>query len=381
MITAMFLVQTIIAYPPDPEISPQMVFALLDQYHGKFQDVSFLHEGTMTKTGGSQPEPANVYQFQNHYTYRNDGATLLDTFGHRSTNQSDSRRVSAILANKLEILEATPDADVPIKDRTPETGPGGPGSLAGPCSPERLFLPYYFATLTNPEEHELKLLGWEVIDGHRCLKIEMLSQPRPALTGWVGALPYFAMWIDLARDGYPLRVEFRRGAEVEFRTDVTRMDQVRLPDGHSMWFPAQAVTQQFLDMEPPAKIVHTKAPVYTETHGILTDTIKFNQKLNDRYFSAKTHALIKNEEQLRKLEHGDTEKKRASVRKPASDPESRQKRLDDALAEADRQALRLEASSAAREDSGWQAVLYRWAFLVPLFALAAALLVRYRRSL
>ena len=79
---------------------------------------------------------------------------------------------------------------------------------------------------------------------------------------------------------------------------------------------------------------------------ILLNTVKFDQGLADSFFSVKKHAAAANDESLlklqRELEH------EPSAKKPlAADPESRRKRLDEALAEANTQSKGLEASSLA----------------------------------
>ncbi|HZW34570.1 MAG TPA: hypothetical protein VFF52_27850, partial [Isosphaeraceae bacterium] len=96
-----------------------------------------------------------------------------------------------------------------------------------------------------------------------------------------------------------------------------------------------------------------------ETHKILIPTVKFNQGLSDGFFSSKKHALVANDEGLRRLQR-ELDKtpppKREKI--PPADPGSRRKRLDEALAEADRQAQQLEASSAARAGLGWSEIFY-----------------------
>jgi hypothetical protein len=336
-----------------PGIDARTVFALLEKYHASFQDITFVHEGTWVKPGGDAANPPFAYRFQGFYAYRIDGATLLDVFGTRRGDEPETRTIYSVLKGRLEILGASPDVMPRVRDRVPSVASGGPGSLTFLDSPERTFLAWYFPTLADPAEHDAEVQGWEVVDGHRCLKLRVLKQPKRLLKGWPGGLPFVKLWIDLERGGYPLRYELLRGDELEVRAEITRLESIDLPDGRSLWLPAEGKTYTHLGGSSRTGIIHTKEPISTETHRILLSTVKFNQGLDDGFFSTKKHALLANDEGLRKLQRELEKKQITHVKEPPSDPESIQKRLDAALSEADQQAKRLEASSAARADAGW----------------------------
>jgi hypothetical protein len=336
----------------EPAIDRPTLFALLQRYQSSFRDVSFIHEGTFEMRASGSDEPLHPTQFQTYYAYRSDGATLVDLFSQQ-LGEPKVRVISSILHRRLEVLDATPEGELPIAARVPESGPGGPGSLGRYDSPERIFLAWYFSTLGDAAEHEIQSLGWEDVDGHRCLKVSMLRQPRPLLKGWVGELPYIRLWIDPQRDALPIRYEYCRGNELEVRGEITRMERVRLPDGRTIWFPSQGRIWGFLGKGDHGQLVRTKEPTSTETHTILIHTVKFNQGLNDAFFSVKKHALVASDEGLRKLQRELESESAGKVRQVGRDPESHRKRLDEALKEADRQSQRLEASSAARSGAGW----------------------------
>jgi hypothetical protein len=340
-----------------PAIDARTVFALLERYHASFQDIAFVHEGTWVKAGGSAANPPFAYRFQGFYAYRADGATVLDVFGTRRGDEPETRTIYSVLKGRLEILGASPDLLPRVRDRTPAVASGGPGSLTYLDSPERTFLAWYFPTLTDPAEHDAEVQGWEDVDGHRCLKVRMLKQPKPLLKGWPGGLPFVKFWIDLERGGYPLRYELYRGDELEVRAEITRLERLDLPDGRPLWLPAEGKTYTHLEGSSRTGVVHTKEPLSVETHKILMNTVRFNQGLNDGFFSTKKHALVANDEGLRKLQRELDQKPVPRVKRSTSDPESVQKALDEALAEADHQAERLEASSAARAGAGWFDVL------------------------
>jgi hypothetical protein len=101
----------------------------------------------------------------------------------------------------------------------------------------------------------------------------------------------------------------------------------------------------------------SKEPTSTDTHKILANTVKFNQGYSDAFFSVKKHALVASDEGSRKLQRERENEAAGQARRVPADPESRRKRLDEALEEADRQTKQLEASSASRSGLGWLGVL------------------------
>lgn len=357
----------------DPAIDGPTLFAALQRYHSSFRDITLIQEGTFQWLVRRSGEPGPVGTFQTFYAYRSDGATLLDAFGQQP-DKPKGREIYSLLHNRLEGLNATPDAgDTPIRLRTPESGPGGPGSLNRANSPERILLAWYFATLDEPAEHDFKALGWEDVDGHRCLKVNFLRQRKALLKGWVGGLPYMRFWIDPTRDCYPLRYEYYRGDALEVRCEITRMERLRLPDGRSIWMPVEGKTWGFLGKGERGQLVSGKEPTSVETHKILVGTVKFDQGLSDGFFSVKKHALVASDEGLRKLQRELESEAASQVKRIPTDPESRRKRIDEALEEADRQAKQLEASSALRSGPGWFGVLPggMGAFGVALLGVAA----------
>ena len=163
----------------DTSIDTAAVFALFERYHSSFRDVAFVHEGTLENFRGKSGRHDDLYRFQTYYAYRSDGATLLDVFGRKKPDEPMNRQIGSVLHDRLEMLNATPDSGSKLRDRESQTGSGGPGSLARYDSPERIFFAWYFPLLGNPQEHDVKVEGWESIDGNRCLKVRMLRQPRP----------------------------------------------------------------------------------------------------------------------------------------------------------------------------------------------------------
>ncbi len=353
MVTALVLAGVVTLSQADRAIGGPEAFALLDRYRSSFEDVTFLYEGTMSRRAVDGGSFERTSRFQGFLAYRSDGATLLDIFVHRREDEPVNRTLYSLLQHRLEVLNASPDAWPHIRDRDPTVGVGGAGTLNRQDAPLKIFLPWYFATLRTPAEHEVQEKGWEAVDGHACLRMRMLRFSRRNLEGWVGGLPFCELWVDAARDGYPLRYEIYRGDDLEARTEIARLVRVKLPSGRSIWFPAEGTTWQFLGQDANRRMVYNKKPVFAVTHTILIDSLKFDHSLRDDFFSVKKHSFVASDEALAHLLRPAEQSGGARPKVPPSDPESRRMRLDDALLQADRQARELESSSAARGGAGW----------------------------
>lgn len=330
--------------PPDAAI-----FALLERYRTSFHDVSFLYEGTQTIARDGKLEAKPNARFQAFYAYRSDGATVLDVFNYGREDSPMERMIYTLLGRRMEMLNATPDVEPKVADRQPEILPGGPGSLVRPNSAERIFFPWLFSTLKTPREHRADHQGWDDVEGQRCVKIRMLRYPEARLKSWKGDLPYVTIWFDLARDGYPLRIEEYASNNLMNRIEVTQLERMDLPGGKRIWFPVQGKAWGFWgNFTKDRSMQYTKEPQSIETYKVLLETVQFNRNLDDAFFSAKKHATAADDEGLRRLQRRLPTRPRARSADLPGDPESRRKRLDQAIEEADRQAARLDASAAAQ---------------------------------
>ena len=81
----------------------------------------------------------------------------------------------------------------------------------------------------------------EVIDGHRCLRVQL--NYLPALKVAFG--PKVRFWIDLARGGHPLRVEFHSGPRFVGLIRDILLGRFKLPGGGEVWLPIQGVRESF----------------------------------------------------------------------------------------------------------------------------------------
>ena len=164
----------LLGFLADPPVDAQTVADIFRSYSSEYKDVQFLYEGTISPVDKNVPPVS----FQGSYTYRSDGATLIDLF-YLGGGRPTTRLLSSLLRNQQEDLEASPDYLPPLRDREPRISASGSGALDRPDTPERFFLASFFRGHVNVEEYGLEPQGWEEIDGHRCLVVRSYLGRRP----------------------------------------------------------------------------------------------------------------------------------------------------------------------------------------------------------
>ena len=348
----------LLGFSADPPVDARTVAELFRSYGTQYKNVQFLYEGTISPVDKNVPPVS----FQGSYTYRSDGATLIDLF-YLGGGRPTTRLLSSLLRNQQEDLEASPDYLPPLRDREPRISASGSGALDRPDTPERFFLASFFRGHVNVEEYGLEPQGWEEIDGHRCLVVRSYLGRRPQPNAPARPRSYHKLWLDLERDGHPLRIDRFDGDKIAIQTFVT-LERLARPLGRLTWFPSEARTSDYGMLFDRGVVTRKTEPDYFETCKILGYTLKFDQGLSDTYFSTKKQALVASDETLAKLKREmEAYKPPAKIVEP-SDPESRNRRLNDALTRADAQSARLEASSAARAGGHWSVVFLPWALLL-----------------
>jgi hypothetical protein len=323
------------------DIDAAQFHRLMDGLHADVRDVTLVYEGDHGPVPGD-PEGEMGGKFQGLYSIRSDGATLMDVFlrSHR-VDRPVSRTIKLVLGGRLEGVSQLPDLGRLI----PETSAAPPGALNETASVERILYLWYFATLDDPARMGYQFLGWEEVDGHRCLNVQLYEVPAAGLEK-VEQKPTVVFWIDVERGGHPLKVEFRAGSEVRMRAEKIRLGQVPRPDGPLVWLPVSGELNTTLDLG------RGKSTPYRETYVVVDGSVRLNQSLGDAYFRLKTNRELPAVGKLRDYQKLLGE--RAPIR---TDPAGVKERLDRQLAEANRQAEQLVASSSAREPGDWTSLL------------------------
>ncbi len=325
-----------IAQAPAPEVGPDQFLRLMRGLHAEYRDVAFIYEGTYSHLDhGLTGERATVKSsYQGYFAARDDGAALYDVFIREADDPEGIvlRNTYAILDGAMVRLGRT----VGQRAGVPEEGKAGGGVLGQSMSAGRLNRTWYFQALEDPAALHYEFQGWEEVDGHRCLRVQLdyMQMPGPMLP----ERHVLRFWIDMERGGHPLKVEHWQGETLWYRTDDVRLDQVPTADRKTVWLPVKGRTQQFTDSD----LKQVDEPVARETYSVAFGTARINAGLPDEVFSVNWKGGLPDSAELKRL-------RETPAPAPRNDPQGVQERLDATLAKADAQADRLEASSAARE--------------------------------
>ncbi len=323
-----------------PAIDATQFKQLIQGAHSIVRDVSFLFEGGSAYIGPRSQikfDPAlAAINYQGIYAFRSDGSELLDNYVHvNKKKDSFKHNTYFTLGEKYEFVERQPDQARARVMKLKHVI----GALNQLGSPERILFLYYFQG-RDPAAMNYQFLGWEDVDGHRCLKIQMdevkTINDRPDR-------PMFRFWIDMERGGHPLRVDSLRGDKLLGRTEKIRLAQFPTEDGkQQVWLPVYGEDLSFAGEVGE----YRDSPSFRETYSLVDGTIQINRGLKDDQFSLDWKGGMPETEGLKKLkeEFGPTPLYR-------NDAASVQERLEKKLAEADQQSARLDASAAGR--SAW----------------------------
>ena len=336
----------------DVEVGPSEFARLMQGLHGDLRDVTFVYEGWSRGVPSSRSIEEDVRSgpdrrvgerdYQGGYSFRADGATRLDYYTDHINDGKPHKSFSVhqlevIFDHKLYSLDRMPET----RNEKPTVGGGGPGVIKHSYSPEEIHYAWFFRTMGDPAKKGYKYLGWEEIDGRRCLKVEL--DVAWGFPEHMEDRPIYRFWIDMERGGHPIQIEFLRGERVMTRTARIALESLTDGDGRERWFPVRGITYiwPFFPKDDGG------VPVAYETYQVLDGTVRFNQNLPDAFFSLDWKGAIPETEQLA------TRRKEFRKPPPRDDPEGIRLRLAKDLTEADKLAKQLEASSPAREPWNW----------------------------
>jgi hypothetical protein len=179
-------------------------------------------------------------------------------------------------------------------------------------------------------------------------------------------------WIDMERGGHPLRADYiLHPPHVAMSSYGIELHEFTLPNGKVTWLPISGVADTYVSNGE-----YVKEPVLRETYRLVPTSLMINRGVRDKTFSIRNvdergagSSLVLREEFL-------SESKTRSGRFQ-TDPASVQEGLERRLADADRKAKMIQASSAARNPWSWTLILQCFFGISGLTLIVVAL---YRRS-
>lgn len=133
-----------------------------------------------------------------------------------------------------------------------------------------------------------------------------------------------------------------------YRVAPISLMQVKTQDGKLVWLPVQGEANVFGSIEGP----YNQEPTGQETYRVVTGSVQINPDLPDEVFVVHTKPRRELGNAIALRAQNPVEAKPAKVERPKTNPASVQARLDAKMAEADRQAREIEASSPARASWG-----------------------------
>jgi hypothetical protein len=304
---------------------------LIESAYDSIHDLEFIYEGEMKWTGSpsrTKPKSSVDKTYQGSFVFKYPNNRLIDTrVNFLDPQSSDVRHIKSQCREKTDFIIHMIDAN---RVRIPSNQePYLPFSRFTSCSPERMFHVAILLAMANKGiPFRFEPTGWELIDGHQCLKVRLDTDPR---NNDPKNEPYQVYWFDVGRGWHPIREEAYLKGKLLSRTNVTAFGQFRGPDGTSVWLPLRSTTEQFM-----WNFEWSDQPFIVETQDIVHDTIRLNQGIPDSRFELRPI--------MAKLGG-------PSPRKPGMKPQDIEAHLTSLLAASQEQARMAEASSAAR--TGW----------------------------
>ncbi len=365
----------------DDSIDAAQFSRLLTAWHSQYRDVAFLYEGNLRWVGpghvyGERPAEEFGFSFQGFYVYRNDQSIMIDEYSKRHVDGLSGRKTLALQAGRLEEIRSLPDHD---HSKSPiRRGPGAPASFNGLGSPQHIFIIPYIATKSDAAAYGYQHLGWEEIDGFRCLHVQLNRIPEPKNP----AGTYIQYWMDVARGGHPLRVEYYVKDKRISRADNIKLAKFEGPDGKSVWLP---VSGELAALRWEGR--HYEEPLTRESIAIVQGSVVLNRGWPDAMFSLQRFRgpnavkdAISLTRQLDKLPIPSEYAKLAVRAKPTpTDPAGVDRLLREQLEAADRQSQQLEAASSSNS-RWWRQILVQSLFITIGVATLVVTAIYRRRS-
>ncbi len=355
-----------------PEIDSDHFGALIKTLQGNFEDVSFVYEGESQFVGspsiliGTRKDKLDA-RFQYVYAYRSDGATVLEGFYRLFDPESTYKyQRTSFLNNQMETVNFCPDR-LGLANQI-QSAPGDLNSLYSRNIPSFFFM-WFFKTIRSYQEHGYQYLGWEQLEGHRCLHVKigrapLLSNPKTS---------YFQLWIDVERDGHPLKIELFDGDGLMERLDKVQLKKFAIRNDKFVWMP---VYSELTSFNWTGSYYNT--PIIHEKSWVVDGSLSLNSSLSDSIFSVRSKSRLPETPYLRRYYEQFTEASKKNVLK--TDPKSVRERLDKQLAMADEQAKELQASKPADLASNFNLLVQLVVALAAIACALVALVIRYRRS-
>lgn len=378
--TIVLICQALLSLYPQDHVSADQFGRLVEAQSASLRDLCFLYEGANRWVGprslfGKDPDLYGA-QYQGAYLYRRNDAAMKDVYLKPHNNASQMSRLKvAFLKAGIRQSRLLPGEIPPRGPSTqPPIMPGNMYSLGRYGSPNHLFRIWMLLDIAKFQATDYRFSGWDSIDGHRCLKFRLIASGKRDNEGC-----YDEFWVDLDRNANVLRVEGYDGNKLRSRIDEVQLKPVLSPEGTEIWVPIRSRLRGYVWED-----VHYNDPVTEDLIEVVDGTILLNQGLPDAVFDVRRETTLPQLGELDRIRRlaGDSALANDFDATPQTsirlDPAGVRQRLDKSLAEADRQAVMLEASAPSRAPWSGTGISQIVAFFAGACLIACAFVLRRR---
>ncbi len=329
-------------------LSADSFFEVLSQLHFPIENVSFQWESTIQYIGGENVEPKVLAEvnksLSGSYLYRNDGSMRVEVYTQPAQGPMRRRSVSVEGSVRRE-LAGVPDRGV----KHAEIGQASSvAELNYPAWPHRILYLAYFNTLPSNIRSTFRHEGWEVVDGHRCLKASL--NPNPGVPP--DNLLLEKLWIDLERGGHVLRLEHHHQGHLRLRLSDVELRELPMPSGDLVWLPIHGRVESFgwqVTSGKKPSLKWFRAPQVREEIHFMAASAKLNQGV--------TAEAIKVQFEQGMPVHGTHQPSQTDDLQLPVPVHEAQNLLDQSLLAADAQLGEFRAISRARSRWSWGTIL------------------------
>ncbi len=372
----------LITFSDKPFLSDKQLLDLIREKQAPAKSMAFVYEGHMRWLGDARQKVEVERfgeEFQGTFFYRGSKTATYDLYVHRTSQVGGVvRKKAALLNERLEVTTGRMDAKHTVELNNISTSYGNVATLDQLASPIFLFPTWLLEFAYDLVEHEVVVEGWDAVDGRNCLRVRADLSTTPSDKGRDSRL----YWIDLERSAQVLKVEYYQHGQLIFRNDQIRLQEVVSDDGPHYWLPVNSRAQWFILGDISSQ------PFYERVNSVVAGSAKLNIELPDSLFTVRRDLVWPSQGKLdatRKVAEAASlirQFREQPMDVPevsnATDPVSVRNRINNRLAEADRQSAELQASSPARRSGGWADLVPIGLGMLGVIILAGGVVWRWR---
>ena len=345
MLTASLLQLIALSSMGQGEIQPAELATKLRAMSALVEDFSCEFEGSLRYTTKNSwdrlhlPDSGLYDEFSGNYTWRNDGAAILDVY-HRFAPSNDLQRQTTA-AIKGEVTDYRRSSDA-IQGSGTKTAIHGT-EFTATASPAILLARDRLLANLGDEGFRVLQQPDEFVDSALCEVYDFVYKRGPNST--LKDAPGERFWVDMRRDGHVLKHESynENSSHVASRLSGVRLMRVPIGNNQDAWFPSTGVGQGFMDLDAAKKLVCRDSATTVESIDVMVGTIRVNQHPDDSTFAVDSKLGTPITDRLRSSQYEFGQQRTRVTTRAAAEAQ-----VQELLSQADAQKKDLEAASYTR---------------------------------